>query len=195
MPLDPITAAIAKTVGSAFLSQLVGHFMPGGAEPAIEQRVGATSRLLPQLEAAARGAPTLAGERQIGRLGQEVTRFKQAYGAGARRAGISGTIPARAHIGRLEEARLGGVADILARQQESAQAQILGLGAAALPMQREIETERGAALQQSLRDLGQIFARARQEPERAKADTQRTEMLDAVRQAMMELFGGQMGGG
>ncbi len=173
--------------------------MPGGAGPAVEERLGATSRLIPQLETAARGFPTAATERQIGRLGQEVTRFKQAYGAGARRQGISGTIPARAQIGRMEEARLGGVADILARQQETAQAQILGLGGGALQMQREIDVSRATDLQQSLKELGEMFARARQEPERAKADTRKTEMLDAIRQALMELLGEQgvrqMGGG
>jgi hypothetical protein len=195
--MHPLHIALAQIVGSGVVSEILGQFMPEPGRAAVGERVRATGAFLPELERAARGEPTAATEAQISRLGEEVTRYKQAAGAGARRAGVSRTIPGRAPIERLEAARIRGVADILGRGQATAQAQLMGMAPQALTMQREIEMGRRAAAQSALQDIAGIFADAKLEEERGVADARYTEMLDKLRAALMSLLGGgaRAGGG
>lgn len=188
--MHPLSIALAQIVGSGVVSEILGQFMPEPGRAAVGERLRATGAFLPELEKAARGEPTAATERHISRLGEEVTRYKQAAGAGARRAGVSRTIPGKEPVARLEAARIRGVADILGRGQEAAAAQLMGLGPQALTMQREIEVGRQVAAQSALSDIAGIFADAKLEEERGIADARYTQMLDKLREALMGLLGG-----
>lgn len=199
MAVAPIVASIAQVVGTKLLGDVMERWlMPDEIAPgAISERVRAGQRMLPMLEAEARGEITPGTQAQIRAMGEEVTRYKQSLGATARRTGMSGTIPTIAAQTRLEVGRIRGAADIRGRQQMAAQQSLMGLATGAIPMQRDIEMQRQAAFGSYIADIADIFKEERLKPEReaAERDSMWEDMLGSLRATLASFFGGMAGAG
>ena len=186
--LGPLLAQFAGTM----LSGLFG----GGQTPyeqSAAQGLQARQGLIGQLQQQAAGQPT-AGTRAAGRqLSQRMQGLQQSYAASAQRQGIAGTTPARAQQGRLQAAKLGGMANIMGASQISAQQQLGQLLGGAPEQQLKAETQRWQARSGFLSGIGNVMTEAKLQKSQGVLDARLEEiiqsLLDAIRGTQQSLAG------
>jgi hypothetical protein len=186
---SPIIQAILGTVGGNLLGGLFG----GGQSPFEEnvaQRLGITQQLIPQLQAQAAGQPTAATRAAGMQLSQQMKRLQQSYAASAQRQGIAGTTPARAQQGRLQAAKVQGMAGIMGASQIAAQQQLGQLAAGAPAQQFQIEQQRRQQKREFLTGIGQVMAEYRLQDSQGQADAQTRELVQTLLDVIRSLKGG-----
>lgn len=195
---NPILKALFVNFGAQAATELLGSIFgtESPAEKYAQQYTEAGTRLLPQLEAQARGEPTAATEAQFRQLGQATTRMQQSYGASARAGGLGaptlgGGQPtvSRAQMGRYQAAQLGAMGDIMGRSQIAAQAQLGGLAQAGMGVQRQLEAEDLAARGQSISNITAMINEYQQQKARGEQDARMDAFYErflAIMEAMLD---------
>jgi hypothetical protein len=184
---NPFTAAIASNIGADILGGLTGSQSPFAT--AVGQQLQAGQQLIPQLQAQARGEPSVASQNIQRQLRQQTTSAQQSFAAGATARGGGGT-PVAAQQARLREAETGALGNVLAQLQQQSQNALLGLGQTGLEQQNLLEIENARNKQAFAEGITDFFGR--------RAERQRLEPLlqklgDRIEQAalgLMNLSGG-----
>ena len=167
--LGSLAAFAGSPLGMLLISQaampLLGKLFGGksATDKALEQQLGIGKSLIPQLQQQAAGMPTAVTRAQGNALNTQVTRAMQSQAASASRAMPSGhqfaqTTPARAAQGRLQGARIEGLANIMGMSQVSAQDQLAKLYQGGMEVQAKMEQANLQSREKVGNMLGQLFA-------------------------------------
>jgi hypothetical protein len=186
---NPFTAAIASNIGADILGGLTGTDSPFAT--AIGEQLRAGQQLIPQLQAQARGEPSVASQNIQRQLRQQTTSAQQSFAAGATARGGGGT-PVAAQQARFREAETGALGNLLGQLQLGSQSALLGLGQNALEQQNLLEIESARNKQAFAEGITDFFGR--------RAERQRLEPLlqklgDRIEQAALGLINAAGGGG
>lgn len=185
---SPILQTIATMVGGNFVADLFG----GGQTPFEEdvaRRLGISQQLIPQLQQAAAGQPTAATRAQSQQLSQAVNRLQQSFASSAQRQGIAGTTPARAQQGRLQAAKVQGLAGIMGESQRFAQQQLGALSARAPEQAFLAEAQRRESRKNFLGGISRILSEARQQEQEGIMDADTRAMFQEFQEFMKSLRG------
>jgi hypothetical protein len=178
---NPLIASQLAGVGYGIISRLTGSETP--LRETAAQQVAVGEQLIPQLQAQAKGQPTVATRAQMAQLQQQANRAQQSYGASARRQGISGTTPARAQQGRIQAAQQQALGNLLGQSQLAAQQGLMSIysqGTANQLAAEEFEYQRE-------QDFGKGFARS-MSWYREQKDPEAQEMWSMGKQLMQAII-------
>lgn len=139
---SPLGMMLISSVGMPLLGKLFGG--ETATDKALQQQVNIGQSLIPQLQQQAAGMPTATTRAQSNYLNQQINRAMQSQAGSASRAMPSGrqfaqTSPARSAQGRLQGARIQGMADIMGQSQLSAQQQLASLYQGGMATQAQMQ--------------------------------------------------------
>lgn len=191
--LGKLGAFAGSPFGMLLLSQLatplLGRIFGGASatDKALQQQVDIGKTLIPQLQQQAAGGQTPATKAQSAYLNQQINRNMQSQAASASRSmpsrgQFAQTTPGRAAQGRLQAARLEGLAGIMGQSQLAAQQQLASLYQGGMAQQAQQEQTNLQARAQVGTWLGQLAAMQKS----GSLDNTDMELYNSLKQAIME---------
>jgi len=185
---NPVVQQVLAMLGG----QMIGSLFGGGQTPfeqSTAQGLAARTQLMGQLQAQAAGQPTAATRAQSRQLSAQINRLQQSYAASAQRGGTAGTTPARAQQGRLQAAKVEGLANIMGQSQINAQQQLGQLVGAAPQQQYLAEVQRRQARKEFLGGIGQIITEARMQESEGLMDAETKQAIQMLMDFVKSLRG------